>query len=47
MFLLQQCINIVSFHFILDLSEPIDIYSEWVDAINERETKKTLKKTRL
>jgi transcription elongation factor Elf1 len=25
------------FSFILDLSDPIDIYSEWVDAINERE----------
>lgn len=32
------------FALLLDLSEPIDVYSEWIDAINERDTKKSLKK---
>lgn len=29
----------------VDLSEPIDIYSEWIDAINERENSKKKRKS--
>ena len=33
----------ICLHFV-DLSEPIDVYSEWVDAINERDLKKKRRK---